>query len=81
MTAPSLGRLPKRTFKESIWHNFREFVAMFLCLWLLFALFSWHEAIVLAKHHIDFKPFGLAFINPSMILRKEPRTCETIALR
>jgi hypothetical protein len=47
---------------------------MFLCLWLLFALFSWHEAIVLAKHHIDFKPFGLAFINPSMILRKEPRS-------
>jgi hypothetical protein len=29
---------PKRTFKERILHNFREFVAMFLYLWFLFAL-------------------------------------------
>jgi len=53
----------KRTFKERIFHNFREFVAMFLYLWLLFALFTYHETIVLAKHHIDYKPFGLAFVN------------------
>jgi hypothetical protein len=60
---------PKRTFKQRILHNFREFVAMFLYLWLLFALFSYHEAIVLAKHHIDYKPFGLAFVN-AFILAK-----------
>jgi hypothetical protein len=79
MTAPSLARLPKRTFKERILHNFREFVAMFLYLWLLFALFSWHEAIVLAKHHIDYKPFGLAFIN-AFVLAKVMLVAEELRL-
>src|SRR4029453_17455719 len=60
---------PKRTFKERIFHNFREFVAMFLYLWVLFALFTYHETIVLAKHHIDYKPFGVAFVN-AFILAK-----------
>jgi hypothetical protein len=60
---------PKPTFKERILHNFREFVAMFLYLWLLFGLFSWHEAIVLAKHHIDYKPFGLAFVNAFVLAK------------
>jgi hypothetical protein len=59
----------KRTFKERIFHNFREFVAMFLYLWLLFALFAYHEAIVLAKHHIDYKPFGLAFVNAFVLAK------------
>ena len=60
---------PKRTFKERIFHNFREFVAMFLYLWLLFALFTYHKAIVLAEHHIDYKPFGLAFINAFVLAK------------
>lgn len=60
---------PKPTFKERILHNFREFVAMFVYLWLLFALFSWHEAIVLAKHHIDYRPFGVAFINAFVLAK------------
>jgi hypothetical protein len=60
---------PKRTFKQRIWHNFREFLAMFLYLWLLFALFTYHEAIVLAKHHIDYKPFGLAFVNAFVLAK------------
>jgi len=59
----------KRTFKERILHNFREFVAMFLYLWLLFAFLSYHETIVLAKHHIDYKPFGLAFINAFVLAK------------
>jgi len=37
---------PKQTFKERIFHNFREFVAMFLYLWLLFALFSLHKQLI-----------------------------------
>ena len=60
---------PKRTFKERILHDFREFVAMFLYLWILFALFSWHEAIVLAKHDIDYRPFGVAFINAFVLAK------------
>lgn len=42
---------------------------MFVYLWLLFALFSWHEAIVLAKHHIDYRPFGVAFINAFVLAK------------
>lgn len=63
------AKKPKRTFKERIFHNFREFMAMFLYLWLLFALFTYHKAIVLAQHHIDYQPFGVAFIN-AFILAK-----------
>jgi hypothetical protein len=59
----------KPTFKERVLHNFREFVAMFLYLWLLFALFAYHEYIVLAKHHIDYKPFGLAFVNAFVLAK------------
>jgi hypothetical protein len=70
---------PTRTFKKRLLHNFREFVAMFLYLWLLFALFSWHEAIVLAKHHIDYKPLGLAFIN-AFVLAKVMLVAEELRL-
>ena len=70
---------PKRTFKERILHNFREFVAMFLYLWLLFALFTYHEAIVLAKHHIEYKPFGLAFVN-AFILAKVMLVAEELRI-
>ena len=70
---------PKPTFKERIFHNFREFVAMFLYLWLLFALFTYHEMIVLAKHHIDYKPFGLAFVN-AFILAKVMLVAEELRI-
>src|SRR5262249_43870567 len=53
----------KRTVKEKIFQEFKEVVPMFLYLWLLFALFTYHEAIVLARHNISYAPFGLAFIN------------------
>ena len=42
---------------------------MFLYLWVLFALFTYHKAIVLAQYHIDYKPFGVAIIN-AFILAK-----------
>ena len=70
---------PERTFKERILHNFREFVAMFLYLWLLFALFTYHETIVLAKHHIDYKPLGLAFVN-AFILAKVMLVAEELRI-
>ena len=59
----------KRTFKERIIHNFRELLAMFLYLWLLFALFIYHKAIVLAQYGIDFKPYGLALINAFVLAK------------
>jgi hypothetical protein len=60
---------PKRTFKERIFHNFREFLAMFLYLWLLFALFTFHKALVLAQYKIDYKPYGLALFNAFVLAK------------
>ena len=60
---------PKRTFKERILHNFRELLAMFLYLWLLFALFTFHEAVVLARHQISFEPLGLAIVNAFVLAK------------
>jgi hypothetical protein len=36
---------------------------VFLYLWVLFALFALHESLVLAKHRIDYEPYGFAFVN------------------
>ena len=69
----------KRTFKQRIVHNFREFLGRFLYLWLLFALFTLHEAIVLARHNISFKPFGLAFFN-AFVLAKVMLVAEELRL-
>src|SRR5215469_14458842 len=65
------ARKPERklTLKERLLHNFREFVAMFLYLWVLFALFAYHEHIVLAKYNIDYQPFGLAFVNAFVLAK------------
>lgn len=52
---------------------------MFVYLWLLFALFTYHKAIVLAQHHIDFQPFGIAFIN-AFILAKVMLVAEELHL-
>jgi len=42
---------------------------MFLYLWLLFALFTYHEAIVLARRDISYAPFGLAFVNAFVLAK------------
>jgi hypothetical protein len=60
---------PKRTWKQRIVHNFRELLAMFLYLWLLLALFTFHKAIVLSEHGIHFQPFGIAFINAFVLAK------------
>ena len=74
-TAPE--EKPKRTFKQRILHNFKEVTAMFLYLWLLFALFTYHKALVLAQHNIDYRPFGVAFIN-AFVLAKVMLTAEEL---
>src|SRR5215469_16644215 len=62
-TSARLPIEPKKTLKEKIFHEFKEVVPMFLYLWLLFALFTYHEAIVLTRRDISYAPFGLAFVN------------------
>ena len=42
---------------------------MFLYLWVLFALFTYHKAIVLAQHNIEFKPFGIALFNAFVLAK------------
>ena len=59
----------KRTFKQKMLAEFKEVFGMFLYLWLLFALFNYHKAIVLAQHGISYKAFGVAFVN-AFILAK-----------
>src|SRR5260370_42557836 len=52
---------------------------MFHYLLVLFALFTYHETNVLAKHHIDYKPFGLAFVN-AFILEKVMLVAEELRI-
>lgn len=59
----------KRTFRQKVFSEFREVFGMFLYLWVLFALFSYHKAIVLAQHGISYQAFGVAFVN-AFILAK-----------
>jgi hypothetical protein len=42
---------------------------MFVYLWLLFALFTYHKAIVLAHYNIEFKPFGIAMFNAFVLAK------------
>ena len=41
---------PKRSFGQKLIAQFREVFGMFLYLWALFALFTYHKAIVLVQH-------------------------------
>jgi hypothetical protein len=69
----------KPTFKQKIFSEFREVLGMFLYLWVLFALFTYHKAVVLAQYNIAFKPFGIAFIN-AFILAKVMLVAEKMNL-
>ena len=53
--------------------------AMFLYLWVLLGLFAIHESIVLAKHNIPYRPFGVALIN-AWILAKVMLIAEDLKL-
>ena len=41
----------------------------FLYLWVVLTLFALHESIVLAKHDIDYRGYGLAFINAFVLAK------------
>ena len=68
-----------RTLREKILHQFREFLAMFLYLWVLFALLTYHESIVLARHQISYVPYGLALFN-ALVLAKVMLTFQNLNL-
>jgi hypothetical protein len=52
---------------------------MFLYLWVLIALFTLHESIVLAQHQIDYSLYGVAFIN-ALVLAKVMLVAEDLHL-
>src|SRR5947207_11951884 len=68
-----------RTLQGKIFHQLRETLAMFLYLWVLFALFTYHESIVLAERNISYVPYGLALFN-AFVLAKVMLTFENLNL-
>src|SRR6516164_8566010 len=52
-----------RRLKERAVHEARRFVFIFLYLFILFGLFTIHEAIILEQHHIDYTYAGFALVN------------------
>jgi hypothetical protein len=52
-----------RRVKEFAYFQFKAFLGVFLYLWIIFALLSFHKAIILAQQHLEFTQFGFAFIN------------------
>lgn len=65
--------------KEKAKHQIKEFVLMFLYLWVVFGMLAVHESIVLAQHHIAFQLHGLAFIN-ALIFAKVMLVAEDLHL-
>jgi hypothetical protein len=41
----------------------RRLAGVFLYLWAVLTLFALHESIVLAKHEIDYRGYGMALVN------------------
>ena len=50
-------------FKERAKHQIKDFLLMFVYLWIVFGMFALHESIVLAQHHISYASHGLAVVN------------------
>jgi hypothetical protein len=69
----------RRNVKEKAKHQIKEFVLMFLYLWVVFGMLAAHESIVLAQHHIDFQLHGIAFIN-ALIFAKVMLVAEDLHL-
>jgi hypothetical protein len=53
----------KRTVKQRVIHGMREYLVISGYLFVVFFLFVMYKAVILAQHHIDFAPQGLALIN------------------
>jgi hypothetical protein len=58
-----------RHLQEKAVHEARSFVFIFLYLFILFALFTIHEAIILEQHHIDYRYAGFALVNALMLAK------------
>lgn len=59
----------KPGLRQKLLSQSKEASGMFFYLWVLFALFTYHKAIVLAQHGIPYEPFGVAFIKAFILVK------------
>src|SRR5215469_3412353 len=59
----------KPSVKERAAYELKEFLGMFVYLWVLFALFGIHKSMILAEEHINYQAQGFAVIN-ALIMAK-----------
>jgi predicted ferric reductase len=57
------GERVRLGLKERVLGGARRLLGVFLYLWVVLTLFAVHESVVLAKRQIDYRGYGLAFIN------------------
>jgi hypothetical protein len=53
----------KRTLKQRALHEVREYFAISLYLFVVFSMFAFYKAMLLAEHDVEFAPHGFALIN------------------
>jgi hypothetical protein len=53
----------KRTLKQKAIYEAREYFVISLYLFIVFSLFAFYKAVILADYHIDFALHGFALIN------------------
>jgi hypothetical protein len=51
------------TFQERAKDQIKNFVLMFVYLWVVFGMLAVHESIVLSQHQINYRFHGLAIVN------------------
>jgi hypothetical protein len=73
------ARHSKPEFKERAKGQIRDYVLMFLYLWIAFGLLAVHESIVLAQHQINYASHGIAVIN-ALIFAKVMLVAEDLHL-
>jgi hypothetical protein len=54
---------PKRTLKQKVYQEIKEYLAISFYLWVVFALLLLYQSTILAEHRIDFAYHGFALIN------------------
>jgi hypothetical protein len=72
-----LNHIP--TLKERALDQIRNFVLMFVYLWIVFGLLAAHESIILSQHQIDYQSHGLAIVN-ALIFAKVMLVAEDLRL-
>jgi hypothetical protein len=77
--ASSPARARVQAVKQRAKHAFKEFVVMFLYLWVTFGLFALHQAILMAEQGHHFRLQGFAIIN-ALVLAKVMLIAEDLHL-